>query len=156
MFLRLNLSSSSALLNTSIRSARSVYLSPSQSLLLRSPQHLESLCSLLTCLDCLNLSWFVLNILDSLCSLFSWFWRLSKYTYFQRTSSCKLLISSLLIKFPSAHVSFAQAFEYFNFFLIAFNSVSVLLLSVHLLLLSSVLTNTKPSPAIAKERVPYI
>ena len=78
--------------------------------------------------------------LDSLCSLFSCLWqlsKLSKYSYFRRTVSCKLL-SSLPIAFPSAHVSFAWAFEYFDLFLIAFNSVSTLLLSVLLLLLSSV------------------
>ena len=40
--------------------------------------------------------------LDSLCSLFSCLWRLSKYSYFRRTCSCKLL-SSLPIGFPSAH-----------------------------------------------------
>ena len=47
--------------------------------------------------------------LNSLCSLFSCLWqlsKLSKYSYFRRTSSCKLL-SSLPIAFPSAHVSFA-------------------------------------------------
>ena len=38
-----------------------VDLSPSQSLLLCLAQHIESLCSLLTCLDCLNFSCFVLN-----------------------------------------------------------------------------------------------
>ena len=48
-------------------------------------------------------------------------------------------------KFPSAHVSFSRAFEYFDLFLIAFNSVFVLLLSVLLLLLSSVLSYQYPT-----------
>ena len=82
--------------------------------------------------------------LDSLCSLFSCFWQLSKNSYFRRTCSCKLL-SSPPIAFLSAHVLFGRAFEYSDLFLIAFNSVSVLLLSVLLLLLSLVFTLPVPN-----------
>ena len=63
--------------------------------------------------------------LDSLCSLFSCLWRLSKYSDFRRTGSCKLL-SSLAIEFPSTHVSFARAFEYISTF---FSSLSIRFLS---------------------------
>ena len=79
-----------------------VDLSPSQSFFLCFAQHLESLCSLQTCLNYLNLSCFVLNTStrSARCSVVSGGYIYSKYSYFRRTSSCKLP-SSLPIKFPS-------------------------------------------------------
>ena len=109
----------------------------------------KSLCSFLTCLRPSNLCFFVLLNTDSLSLLLSCLWHLSKYPYFRHTCSWKLF-SPLPTKAPSAHVAFTRAFEYFDLFLNTFNSVSVLLLSILLLLLSSVFPSTQPSHAIPK------
>ena len=120
-------------------------------------EHIVPLCMLFTCLDCLNLSCFVLlntsshssltcvrpsvsifltffcstlrQHFHSLCSLLSCPWQLSKYPYFLPTGSCNVL-SPLPTKAPSAHVSFTRALAYFDLFLIAFNSVLALLLPI--------------------------
>ena len=110
-----NLKSRFALLNTSSRSARcwlvsivSIFLAlccttPRVTLLILdlSPSFCQSF---LLCFA---------QHLDSLCSLFSCFWQLSKYSYFCRTGSCELL-SSLAIESPPANVSFTRAFAVFR------------------------------------------
>ena len=82
-------------------------LSPSQSLPLWFARHLQLICSLLTCLDSLHVSTFRAFCwnLDSLCLLFSCLWRLSKYSYFRQTGSCKLMFHSpkLLSIRPFSH-----------------------------------------------------
>ena len=118
-----DLKSCFVLLNTSSRSARCwlvsvslfvalVFLGPRVALLVIDLFRLSQ--PFLLCVEYLVL----------LCSLFSCLWRLSKYSYFRWTCPCKLL-SSLLIIFPSTHVSFTRAFWVFDLFLIALNSVSV-------------------------------
>ena len=114
-----------------------VDLFPSQSfLLIRFAQHLEKLCLLLTCLDCLNLSCFVLlntssysahsqlvfvllsqsfllcfaEHLDSLCSLFSCLWQLSKYSCEVLVSFSPLWRSNLLLLMFHSH----EILQYFD------------------------------------------
>ena len=69
-----------------------VDLSLSESFPLWFAQHLELICSF-TCLDCFNLSCFVLKPRLALLAVHC-LWRLSKYSYFRRTVCCKLMFHS--------------------------------------------------------------
>ena len=136
-------------------------------------QHLQSLCSLLTCLRLTHCCFCLLRTSSrsTRCRLvltvstflaLCWTARLAPRVvqlslnnltvYFRRTCSCKLLCS-LPIEFPSAHVSFTQAFRVFDLFIIALNYFSVQLLSVLLLLQPSVFSSTELSHAVATRTV---